>query len=100
MVEITAAASQFLHGYLKQKGSNSAIRITKQHSRDGDKYLELDLDIQKEFDKCYQLDGLQFLVHETLLRECGTIKVDYVISSSDCGCGCGNGFLISSERDL
>jgi len=54
----------------------------------------LALDEPKENDKVYDNDDLKFLVEESLLDTCGSIKVEYVEA------GPRSGFGITSENPI
>jgi Fe-S cluster assembly iron-binding protein IscA len=56
--------------------------------------LGLALDEPKENDKVYENDSLKFLVEESLLNTCGSIKVEYIDA------GPRSGFGITSSKPI
>jgi Fe-S cluster assembly iron-binding protein IscA len=58
--------------------------------------LGLALDEPKENDKVYENDSLKFLVEESLLATCGSIKVDFIDAGPRSGFGITSANPISS----
>ncbi|MBM9537854.1 hypothetical protein JWG43_12300 [Desulfobulbus alkaliphilus] len=52
------------------------------------------LDEPKDNDKVYEENGLQFLVDENLLEQCGAVKVDFIEA------GYRSGFSITSANPI
>ncbi|MCI5114892.1 MAG: adhesin [Candidatus Electrothrix sp. AW1] len=99
MLEVTESALTNVKEYLRQQKIESAIRIIMMSGGCSGPSLGLALDEAKENDLTFEQDGMNFLVEKSLAATCGTIKVDYLDSSSSCGCS-GGGFSITSEKPL
>lgn len=99
MLEVTESALTNVKEYLRQQKIESAVRIVMMSGGCSGPSLGLALDEAKENDLTFEQDGMNFLVEKALAESCGTIKVDYLESSSGCGCS-GGGFKITSEKPL
>ena len=102
---VTDLAVEKLKDYLAQNNIDSALRIALMQGGWSGPSLGLALDEPKENDKVYENDTLKFLVEESLLTTCGSIKVEYIdagprsgfgitstnpISGGDGGCSSGS----------
>jgi len=94
MFEVTTLAIDNLKAYLEQNKVNSAIRVTLMPGGCSGASLALSLDEPNDSDKVFDENGLKFLMEESLLERCGTVKVDFIEA------GFRSGFSISSANSL
>jgi len=94
MLDITADATAKLLEYLKDNNIESAIRVFLSAGSCAGPALALALDEQQPTDSTFSIKGLQFLVGNELLSQCGTIQVAYVDA------GDRSGFAITSSNPL
>jgi len=94
MLDITADASAKLLEYLKDNNIESAIRVFLSAGSCAGPALALALDEEKPTDATFSRQGLQFLVENDLLSQCGTIQISYVDT------GNRSGFAIHSGNPL
>ncbi len=99
MLEVTESAIINLKEHLTKNNLDSAIRVVMQNSCAGVS-LGLGLDAKRDSDTVFEEGGITFLVDSGMFATTGTIKVDFVKSSSGCGCSGGGGFAVSSEKKL
>ena len=94
MFEVTDSAVNNLKAYLEQNKISSAVRIALMQGGWSGPSLGLALDEPKESDKIFEEGGLQFLVEESLLEKCGSVKVDFMDA------GYRSGFSITATNPL
>lgn len=94
MLDVTTAASAKLLEYMQTNNIDSALRIFLSAGGCSGPALALALDEKKPTDSSFLLQGVQFLVEENLMIQCGTIKIDYIEAGSR------TGFNISSANPL
>lgn len=94
MLEVTELAVNNLKAYLEQNKVNSAVRVALMQGGCSGASLGLALDEKKESDTSFDENGLQFLVDNDLLQQCGGIKVDFIEA------GYRSGFSIASEHPI
>ena len=94
MFDVTELAAQNLKSYMEQNKINSALRVALMSGGWAGPSLGLALDEPKDNDKVYENDSLKFLVEESLLTTCGSIKVDFIDA------GPRSGFGITSENPI
>ena len=94
MLDVTAEANAKLLEYIQTNSIDSAIRVFLSAGGCSGPSLALALDEKKPTDSSFLLLGLHFLVEESLLAQCGTIKIDYLEAGSR------SGFSISSANPL
>lgn len=99
MLEVTESAITNLKAYLAENNLESAIRVVMRSSCAGVS-LGLGLDKKKDSDQVFEESGITFLVDGGMFATTGTIKVDFIKSSSGCGCNGGGGFAVNSEKKL
>ncbi len=79
MFEVTPIAEEQLVNYLKEYEMDSPIRISiMQQGNCSTMALGMVFDTATENDKTFKTDGLEFIVEEELLTNCGSIKVDFI----------------------
>lgn len=84
MLQVTDTANAKLSEYLAENNIESALRVFVQGGCSGPA-LGLALDEKRPEDEEYQFAPLTFLVEKDLLKQCGTITVDYIDSGSHSG---------------
>ncbi len=104
MIEVTPAAIQKIKDYLSQNGIESGIRVTLLEGGCKGPALGIVLDDTYDQDRVFESAGIQFFIHQSLLSECGNVKIDYVQPDgpcdSACNCGSNGRFEITSERPV
>jgi len=94
---------QKIKDYLSRNNIDSAIRVTLMEGGCSGPALGIVLDKATGDDRLFASEGVDFIIHESLLTDCGSVKIDFIEpDGSDCGCGCGGGggFEITSERPV
>jgi len=94
MIDVTTKAGAKLLEYLQDNNIDSALRVFLSSGGCSGPALALALDEQKATDLSFVLQGLRFLVEESLLTQCGAIKIDFIEAGSR------SGFSISSTNPL
>lgn len=98
MIHITPSAMRKIKDYLETNGIDSSIRVTLIEGGCSGPALGIVLDEAAESDLLFHHQGVDFVIHESLLSECGAVTVDFM-EPDDTGCGCG-GFKIVSEHPV
>lgn len=96
MLEVTATAGRKLKEYLEQNNIESAVRVTLMNGCSGP-LLGLALDGPKPTDATESCDGVQVVIDNELLGQCGAVRVDFIEGS---GCGCSSGFAVTASVPL
>ncbi len=96
MLEVTEMAGQKLKAYLEENKIESAVRVALM-SGCGGPSLGLALDEAKETDATADQGGVQVIIDNDLLGQCGAVRVDFTKGS---GCGCSSGFSVTSSTPL
>jgi len=103
VVEITEAAEAALKQYFEQNNFDidAPVRVRK-HTGCGGTSLALAFDDPGPGDKTFTRNGMNFIVDEGLLGECGSIKIDFAEPTPGDGCGCsgGGGLSITSANPI
>ena len=94
MIIVTENASEKLLAYLQSNNISSSLRITILPGGCQGTALGLALDEKKGTDESFEQRGLNLLVDQNLLQQCGTITVDYIYA------GAKSGFRVKSEHPL
>ena len=84
---VTELAVTKLKEYLSQNNIDSALRVALMQGGWAGPSLGLALDEPKDNDKIYDNDDLKFLVEDSLLTTCGSIKVEYIEAGPRSGFG-------------
>ncbi len=71
-----------------------AIRVSLVEEEGATAFLELSLDEEKPQDESFCIQGVSFIVNKFLLKQCGSINIDFV-EGEDC-----SGFKITSANPL
>ncbi len=102
MIEVTPAAMRKIKDYLSQNNIESAIRVTIMEGGCSGPALGIVLDEAGEADRVFSCEGMEFLIHEDMLSDCGSVKIDFAEpDASGSGCSCGGGrFVITSEHPV
>ncbi len=98
MLEITEIATEKIKEHLAANSQTGPVRVAVMGGGCSGPSLGLALDEAKESDTVVELGGLQVIMDQTLLSECGKTKIDFK-PPSGCGCG-GGGFSVTSETPL
>ncbi len=101
MIEVTPAAMQKIKDYLSQNNIESGIRVTLMEGGCSGPALGIVLDEAADADRVFSHEGVDFLIHEDMLSDCGCVKIDFAEPDSQAGgCSCGGGgrFVVTSER--
>lgn len=96
MLEVTETAGHKLKEYLTQNKIDSAVRVALMNGCGGPS-LGLALDEAKASDASTDREGVQVLIDNELLTQCGSVRVDYTEGS---GCGCQSGFSVTASVPL
>ena len=94
MFEVTDLATENLKTYMEQNKIDSALRVSLMSGGWSGPSLGLALDEPKDSDSKYEQDGMTFLVDNSLLDTCGSIKIDFIDA------GMRSGFSISSTNPI
>jgi iron-sulfur cluster assembly accessory protein len=94
MLEVTSGANEKLVEYMVSNKITSALRVFVNQGGCSGPALGLALDEQKENDMVFSKEPLVFLVEEALLKQCGTITVDYINGANH------SGFSVKSTMPL
>ena len=86
MLEITNSATEKLAEYLKDI-EFTAIRIFLHAGGCGGPSLVMGLDEPKDTDHIFEVDGFKFLVDKELMKDAGSIKVDFSEFGFQFDCG-------------
>lgn len=98
MINVTPSAIQKIQEYLGANGIDSSIRVTLIEGGCSGPALGIVLDKAAASDRIFQHQGIDFIMHESLLAECGTVTINFVEpDETECRCG---GFRILSERPV
>ena len=104
MIEVTPAALRKIKDYLSQNGIDSGIRVTLLEGGCSGPVLGIVLDDVCDQDRAFDSGGIQFFIHQSLLSECGNVRIDFAKPDSRCDstCSCGSDgrFEITSERPV
>ncbi|MBA2848856.1 adhesin [Thermosulfuriphilus ammonigenes] len=101
MLQVTPTAISKIKEFISANKVSGCIRVTLMGGGCMGPSLGLVLDESRPGDKEFEIDGLTFVVNDSLLDHTGQIKVDFIEADDSCGCGCGgSGFSISSEKEL
>lgn len=96
MLEVTEMAGQKLKKYLAENKIDSAVRVAVMNGCSGPS-LGLALDEAKATDATADRDGVQVIIDNDLLGQCGAVRVDFTEGS---GCGCKSGFSVTASVPL
>ncbi|MFT5699824.1 MAG: iron-sulfur cluster assembly protein [Desulforhopalus sp.] len=94
MLEITTQAGEKLIEYMQVNNISSSLRIALMQGGCSGPSLGLALDEEKPTDELFAQQNLTFLVEKDLLKQCGSITVDYA------NAGNRSGFSITSANPL
>ncbi|WP_456432774.1 IscA/HesB family protein [Thermosulfuriphilus sp.] len=101
MLQVTPTAVNKIKEFVSTNNVTGCIRVTLMGGGCIGPSLGLVLDEARPGDKEFEIEGLTFVVNDSLLNHTGGIKVDFVEPEDSCGCGCGGGgFTITSEKPL
>jgi len=89
MFTVTDKASEAITEFLKERDSNSAVRITMAMSCCGPA-LGMSLGEQNSEDQEFNEKGIKFIIDKKLLEQAQPINVDFIESA------CGSGFKLTS----
>lgn len=96
MLEVTEMAGQKLKAYLEENKIKFAVRVAVMNGCGGPS-LGLALDEAKTTDATADWDGVQVIIDNDLLEQCGAVRVDFTEGS---GCGCKSGFSVTASVPL
>ncbi|MDD5760010.1 MAG: IscA/HesB family protein [Desulfobulbaceae bacterium] len=96
MLEVTEMAGQKLKAYLEENKIESAVRVAVMNGCGGPS-LGLALDEAKAMDTMTDQGGVQVIIANELLEQCGEVRIDFTEGS---GCGCKSGFSVTSSIPL
>ncbi len=101
MIEVTSSAIRKIKDYLTQNHIDSGIRVTLIEGGTSGPALGIVLDEPSDADRLFLSEGVQFMIHESLLADCGSITIDFAeAEESHCSCGGEGGFKIRSEKPV
>jgi Fe-S cluster assembly iron-binding protein IscA len=101
MIEVTPSAIRKIKDYLTQNDIDSGIRVTLIERGTSGPALGIVLDEPSDADRLCRCEGVQFMIHESLLADCGCITIDFPDGEgSHCSCGGEGVFKIRSERPV
>lgn len=98
MLEVTEMAGQKLKAYLEENKIDSAVRVAVMNGCGGPS-LGLALDEAKATDATADQGGVQVIIDNDLLGQCGAVRVDFT-EGSGCGCKGGGGFAVTPTNPL
>ncbi len=103
MIEVTPAAMQKIRDYLSQNNIESGIRVTLMEGGCSGPALGIVLDESGDADRTFPYDGVEFIIHEDMLADCGKVTIDFAEPDPEAGgCSCGGGgrFVVTSENPV
>ncbi len=94
MIEVTDVAVKKLNEYFQENNLSSPLRVALMQGGCSGPALALALDEKKDDDMVTTREDLTFLIEAKLVKQCGTIKVDFLENGEK------SGFTISSTNTI